>query len=605
MTSALHPAIRSVTKKIVSRSREARQRYLEDMDVAASRAVVSRSSLSCGNLAHGFASSPASDKLLLKAGQAPNIGIVTSYNDMLSAHQPYGAYPDIIKEAARRMGGTAQVAGGVPAMCDGVTQGQPGMQLSLFSRDVIAQATAIALSHNMFDAVLCLGVCDKIVPGMLIGALAFGHLPALFVPAGPMTTGVSNKVKAEVRARYAEGKATRVELQEVEAASYHGAGTCTFYGTANSNQMLMEFMGLHVPGAAFVPPQTRLRHALTRAAAERALVNAKSGKGQLWRTVDEKAIVNGIVGLLATGGSTNHTIHLVAIARAAGIEINWDDFDELSAHVPLLARIYPNGAADVNQFHAVGGLGFVIRELLAGGLLHEDIHSVMGTGLSAYCREPYLSEASELGWRPVPSSSLDQDILRPLSMPFELDGGLRRLTGNLGRSVIKVSAVAPEHRFVEAPAKVFDDQDDLLAAFKAGTLNDHFVAVIRFQGPMVNGMPELHKLTPTLSTLQNRGLKVALVSDGRMSGASGKVPAAIHLSPEAFLGGPLAKVRDGDVIRLDSVAGTLDVLVPKDELDRRPAAPIAHGRTIGMGRELFANNRARVSSAESGALSLA
>lgn len=596
----VHPALDRVTRRILERSRETRQDYADRMQHAAS-ATVHRQSLSCGNLAHAFAAAPASDKLALRARSAPNLGIVTSYNDMLSAHQPFAAYPEIIKSAARRAGGTAQVAGGVPAMCDGVTQGQPGMELSLFSRDVIAQATAIALSHNMFDAALCLGVCDKIIPGLLIGALSFGHLPVIFVPAGPMPTGLSNKEKSEVRVRYAEGKASRSDLLAAEAASYHAPGTCTFYGTANSNQMLMEVMGLHLPGSAFVNPGTKLRDILTAAAAEQAIGNAVSGLMPLWKIVDEKTIVNGIVGLLSTGGSTNHTIHLVAIARAAGIAIDWDDFEDLSAHVPLLARIYPNGDADVNQFQAAGGIGFLIRELLRAGLLHDDVLTVVGKNLSAYTRLPVLTGDSKLAWQNSPALSLDETIVRPVSSPFQMDGGLRKLSGNLGRAIMKVSAVAPEHRAIEAPARVFDRQDDMLAAFQRGELDADFVAVLRFQGPRANGMPELHKLTPALTVLQNRGLKVALVSDGRMSGASGKVAAAIHLCPEAAAGGLLAKLRDGDLIRVDGNTGRLEVLTPITELDRRPLATSKMVAGHGSGRELFAANRARVSSAEAGA----
>ncbi len=574
------------------------------MEKAAQRDGKGRSSLSCGNLAHGFAASPLSDKFALRGEGAINIGIVTSYNDMLSAHQPFAGYPDIIKDAARRAGAVAQVAGGVPAMCDGVTQGQPGMELSLFSRDIIAQATAIALSHNMFDAALCLGVCDKIVPGLLIGALSFGHLPIIFVPAGPMPSGIANKEKARVRALYAEGKANREELLAAESASYHTAGTCTFYGTANSNQMLMEVMGLHMPGAAFVNPGTPLREALTRAATARVATIARDATAALWCSISAKSVINGIVGLLATGGSTNHTIHLIAIARAAGLIVTWDDFDDLSRVTPLLARVYPNGGADVNQFHAAGGLALVIRELLSAGLLHEDIETVVGGGLSHYTKEPFLREDGAIEWREGPKKSSDLEIIRPISNPFQGDGGLKLLSGNLGRGVIKTSAVAPEHRVVEAPARIFDDQESLLAAFKAGELNTDVVAVVRFQGPRANGMPELHKLTPSLTVLQDRGYKVALVSDGRMSGASGRVPAAIHVSPEAVSGGPLARLRDGDVVRLDAERGTLDVKLEEAELAQRPTASQSCESSFGMGRELFAYSRANASLPESGAQTL-
>jgi phosphogluconate dehydratase len=518
---------------------------------------------------------------------------------MLSAHQPYGAYPELIKLAAREERATAQVAGGVPAMCDGVTQGQPGMELSLFSRDVIALAAAVALSHNMFDAALCLGVCDKIVPGLVIGALSFGHLPVLFVPAGPMTSGLPNKEKARIREAYAAGTVGREALLACEAASYHGPGTCTFYGTANSNQMLMEVMGLHLPGAAFPNPGTPLREALTRAAAKRALALAREGRGAMGGVLDERAFVNGVVGLLATGGSTNHTLHLVAMARAAGVRLRWEDFDDLSRATPLLARIYPNGAADVNHFHAAGGMAFLIRELLAAGLLHPDVETVGGAaeeGLWAYAREPWL-EDGRLSWRAAAPESLDRDVLRPARDPFDSEGGLRVLSGNLGRSVVKLSAVAPGHQAVTAPARVFEDQDDFLAAFKAGALDRDMVAVLRFQGPRANGMPELHSLTPSLSLLQDRGRKVALVTDGRMSGASGKVPAAIHLSPEAADGGPIARLRDGDLIRLDARAGVLEAMV--EGLLSRPAAQRLQPQR-GMGRELFAPFRRLAAAADLG-----
>jgi len=526
---------------------------------------------------------------------------------MLSAHQPYAEYPAMISEAARAVGATAQVAGGTPAMCDGVTQGQEGMELSLFSRDTIAMSTAIALSHNMFDASVMLGICDKIVPGLLMGALSFGHLPVVFVPAGPMTTGLSNKEKARTRQRFAEGKASREELLESESKSYHGPGTCTFYGTANSNQMLMEVMGLHLPGAAFINPGTPLRSELTKAAAQRALQLSATGDQYqpVGRIIDEKAICNAIVGLMATGGSTNHTIHLVAIARAAGIIIDWDDFDQLSHAVPLLTHVYPSGTADVNQFHAAGGMALVIRELLDAGLLHDDVNTVAGSGgLRQYTQEPALDDG-KLVWRDGSEKSLDDNIVASVSTPFSSDGGLKLLTGNLGRSVMKCSAVKPQHRVIEAPAIVFHSQNELLEAFQNGELDKDFIAIVAFQGPRSNGMPELHKLTPTLGVLLDRGYKVALVTDGRMSGASGKVPAAIHVSPECSLGGALGKVRSGDIVKLDSDAGTLNALVDEDTWSSRELLECdlsANG--IGMGRDLFAGFRQQVSSAETGAVCL-
>ncbi|BAK74963.1 6-phosphogluconate dehydratase [Pseudogulbenkiania sp. NH8B] len=601
---ALHPVIADVTARIVARSQPRRAAYLQHLDAAAKRGRVERTQLSCTNLAHAFAAMPDTVKIHLKEASRPNLAIVSAYNDMLSAHQPLEAFPAWIKDEALKAGATAQFAGGVPAMCDGVTQGQAGMELSLFSRDVIAMSTAVALSHQMFDAALYLGVCDKIVPGLLIGALTFGHLPAVFVPAGPMTTGMSNDEKAHIRQLYAEGKVGRDVLLESEAQSYHGPGTCTFYGTANSNQMLMEIMGLHLPGTAFVTPGTPLREALTRAAAHRAVAISPGREHYtpVGRLVDEKAVVNGIIGLLATGGSTNHTLHLVAIARAAGIDINWDDFDELSAVIPLLARVYPNGKADVNHFHAAGGMGFLIRELLDAGLLHEDVTTIMGPGLRAYTTEPWLDDG-QLAWRPAAATSHDSGVLRPAAEPFSADGGLRVLKGNIGRSVIKVSAVKAEHRVVEAPAVIYHDQDELLAAFKRGELERDFVAVIRFQGPRANGMPELHKLTPTLAVLQERGFKVALVTDGRMSGASGKVPAAIHVSPEAVSGGPIAKLRDGDLVRVDANSGELTALVAEAEWAAREvvSANLA-GNDFGVGRELFAGMRTLADVAEHGAM---
>jgi phosphogluconate dehydratase len=604
-TPKVHIRVREVTERIRERSRTSRADYLARMDAARQRGS-SRAGLSCTNLAHGFAASDATDKEALKLLRWPNVAIVSAYNDMLSAHQPLERYPALIKRAAREAGAVAQFAGGVPAMCDGVTQGQPGMELSLFSRDVIAMATAVALSHNMFDSALCLGICDKIVPGMLMGALAFGHLPVIFVPGGPMPSGVPNKEKARIRQLYAEGNASRDELLESEAGSYHTAGTCTFYGTANSNQMLMEVMGLHMPGAAFVPPNTPLRDALTAAASQRAARTTALGSEYLplAHGVDESAIVNAIVGLLATGGSTNHTLHLVAIAHCAGIGITWDDFSDLSAVVPLLTRIYPNGSADVNRFHVAGGMGFLIRELIQGGFLHADTMTVMGRGLASYSLEPWL-DAGRLAWRAAPATSGDTQVLRPVTDPFSTHGGLRLLTGNLGRAVIKTSAVKHEHHVVEAPALVFDDQQDVIDAFKAGKLERDFVAVVRFQGPRANGMPELHKLTPSLASLQSRGFKVALVTDGRMSGASGSVPAAIHVTPECVDGGPLGKVRDGDMILVDCHSGELQAKVADDVWQRREASTLEHARNeYGCGRELFAGMRRAAGGAEAGALSL-
>ncbi len=598
---ALNSVVQTVTERIASRSRPTRDRYLARTRSAYGKKT-ERSHLGCTNLAHAFAAMPEQEKQRLKEASRPNLAIVSSYNDMLSAHQPLAAYPALIKQAAFAAGATAQFAGGVPAMCDGVTQGETGMELSLFSRDVIAMATAIALSHQMFDAAVYLGVCDKIVPGLLIGALSFGHLPAVFVPAGPMSTGISNNDKARTRQLFAQGKVGRAELLESESQSYHGPGTCTFYGTANSNQMLMEIMGLHLPGAAFVPPNTALREALTRAAAQRAIQLGAQGREftPVAEVISEKAIVNGIVGLLATGGSTNHTLHLVAIARAAGIAINWDDFSDLSAVVPLLARVYPNGGADVNHFHAAGGIGLVIAELLKAGMLHSDVKTAAGDGLEHYTQEPYLTEG-KLAWRPVTGASLDTNVIRPADDPFSANGGLKLLQGNLGRAIIKVSAVKPEHRVVQAPALVFHSQDDLLSAYQRGELARDFVAVVRYQGPGANGMPELHKLTPALSVLQEQGFQVALVTDGRMSGASGKVPAAMHVSPEALAGGPLSALRDGDIIRLDADAGVLSVLEPANWLERPAAQASLEEHGTGFGRELFASARMHAGTAETGA----
>ena len=597
----IHPLVLAVTERITDRSRSERSLYLGRMTNEGAEGPT-RARLSCTNLAHGFAASSSGDKDALKDLRWPNLAIITAYNDMLSAHQPFEGYPGLIRVAARDAGATAQVAGGVPAMCDGVTQGHAGMELSLFSRDVIAMSTGVALAHGMFDGALCLGVCDKIVPGLLIGALSFGHLPTVFVPAGPMPTGMANKDKARIRQLFAEGKVGREALLKSECDSYHSAGTCTFYGTANSNQMLMEVMGLHMPGSAFVSPNTPLRDALTAAATHRLARITSLGKEYipLARVVDERAIVNGIVGLLATGGSTNHTLHLVAIARAAGIIIDWTDFSELSDVVPLLARIYPNGSADVNHFHAAGGMGFLVRELLHAGLMHADVQTIAGVGLDAYTQEPWLSPEG-VAWRPAPTESGDTSVLRPASDPFSADGGLKLMRGNLGRSVIKTSAVKGEHRVIEAPALVFDGQDDVLKAFEAGELARDVVVVVRYQGPRANGMPELHKLTPALASLQSKGFKVALVTDGRMSGASGTVPAAIHVSPECLHGGPLAKVRDGDIVRLDSLAGTLAVQVSEDEFSRRTvAAPVLESNGFGMGRDLFRMFRANAAAAEEG-----
>lgn len=592
-----------VTERIAARSRSGREAYLSRLRAAASKGP-HRGVLSCGNLAHGFAASGDDDKRDLQGEEKANVAIVSSYNDMLSAHQPFERFPEIIKEAVRDAGGVAQFAGGVPAMCDGVTQGQPGMELSLFSRDTIALSTAVALSHNMFDAALCLGVCDKIVPGLMMAALSFGHLPTVFVPAGPMTSGLPNDEKARVRQLHAEGKVGRDALMEAEAKSYHGRGTCTFYGTANSNQMLMEIMGLHLPGSSFVNPDTSLRDALTRAAAKRATEITALGNDYtpIGEVIDERAIVNGIVGLMATGGSTNHTIHLVAMARCAGIEITWDDFAELSEIVPLLTRIYPNGQADVNHFHAAGGMAFLIGQLLDAGLLHADVRTIMGEGgLETYRTEPVI-ENGKLRWRDGASESLDPSVLTTVDQAFSPNGGVKLLTGNLGRSVIKISAVKPEHRFVEAPALIFTSQQAFLDAFKAGELNRDFVAVLQFQGPKANGMPELHKLTPSLGVLQDLGYKVALVTDGRMSGASGKVPAAIHVTPECLDGGPLAKLHDGDILRLDAEKGTLQVEIDADTWAARACAqPDLAEHEFGMGRELFAVFRQSVNGAEQGA----
>jgi phosphogluconate dehydratase len=599
-------AVLEITQRIRERSAPARGAYLARIDKLAARPRGS-DRMGCANVAHAFAAMPKDDKFKVVAERAPHIGVVTAYNDMLSAHQPYEGFPAVIRDAARALGATVQVAGGVPAMCDGVTQGLPGMELSLFSRDTIAMGTAIALTHDVFDAALLLGVCDKIVPGLLIGALHFGHLPCVFVPAGPMGTGLSNDAKAKVREKHAAGEVGRDALLEAESKAYHGAGTCTFYGTANSNQMLLEAMGLHVPGSAFVHPHAPLREALTREAVRTVLgITQRTPRyTPIGRLVDERTIVNAMVALLATGGSTNHLIHWVAVARAAGITIDWTDFADLSANVPLLARVYPNGSADVNQFQAAGGPGYVLRELLDGGWLHGDVATVSERGLAAYGDVPAL-EGERLAWHALPRDSGDESILRPAARPFSPTGGLKLLQGNLGRAVIKTSAVPEDRWVVEAPARVFDSQEALLAAFKAGELARDVVCVVRFQGPRANGMPELHKLTPPLALLQGQGHKVALVTDGRMSGASGKVPAAIHCSPEALGGGPLAKVRDGDVIRLDAVQGILDVLGHDAEWAARSVAHItaahAEDNAHGLGRELFGGMRKNVTSAEEGAI---
>ncbi|WP_300498964.1 phosphogluconate dehydratase [Marinobacter sp.] len=598
----MHPTVDAVTKRIIERSRATRQDYLDRMGALKAQSP-QRSTLSCGNLAHGFAACNQSDKDTLKFMNKANVAIVSAYNDMLSAHQPYQDFPDVIRKAANGMGSVAQFAGGTPAMCDGVTQGQPGMELSLFSRDTIAMSTSVALSHNMFDATMLLGICDKIVPGLLIGSLSFGYLPTILVPAGPMPSGLPNKEKQRIRQLYAEGKIGKDELLEAESQSYHSPGTCTFYGTANSNQLLVEVMGLHLPGSAFVNPGTPLREALTREATEQVIRLSKPHGGTLGLgdMVDEKSIVNALVALLVTGGSTNHTIHWIAIARAAGIIIDWNDYSELSSAVPSMTRIYPNGQEDVNAFHEAGGTPFLIRELLSAGLLHNDVETVVGHGLEQYARMPEL-ENDKLVWKPVPEKSTKPDVLSTAAEPFAPDGGLRVLDGNLGRGVIKVSAVAEEHRIVKAPAVVFNDQNELKAAFDAGDLNRDCVVVVRFQGPKANGMPELHKLTPYLGVLQDRGYKVALVTDGRMSGASGKVPAAIHVYPEAANGGELCRVRNGDVINLDAVAGTLEIEVSAEEFASREAEKAdLSSYHHGLGRELFGWMRKAASNPEEGA----
>jgi phosphogluconate dehydratase len=602
----VHPVLESVTNDVIERSKKTRSIYLARIDEAVGKGP-HRAVLGCGNLAHGFAACSMTEKADLAADKKANIAIISSYNDMLSAHEPFKDFPAIIKKAADEAGGIAQFAGGVPAMCDGITQGQPGMELSLFSRDVIAMATAVGLSHNMFDAALYLGVCDKIVPGLLIGALSFGHLPAIFVPAGPMPSGLPNKEKVRIRQLYAEGKVGRDELLKAESESYHSPGTCTFYGTANSNQMMVEMMGLHLPGSSFINPNTPLRDELTKKATEQVLKFTSLGNDfrPIGHMIDEKAILNALVGLLATGGSTNHTMHLVAIARAAGIIINWDDFDRLSKVIPLVTRIYPNGTADINHFQAAGGMGVLIAELSKHGLMHTDIITVGDDkGMEQYTKEPTLKEG-KLTWQAGPEASLDTDVIGSVEKPFAAGGGLHLIKGNLGRGMSKISAVAPEHQIVEAPAMVFDHQDHVVEAFKRGEMNKDVIVVLRFQGPKANGMPELHKLTPPLGVLQDKGFKVALVTDGRMSGASGKVPSAIHLWPECVDGSLMTKVRDGDIIRLDTVKGELNVMVSEEELNSRIACVMANTEHhYGMGRELFDSFRQGVSTAETGAINM-
>jgi phosphogluconate dehydratase len=594
-----------VTERIIERSRPTRAAYLNRVDEMIKRPK-GPDRLGCANIAHAFAAVPQNDKLRIYAEKPPHIGIVTAYNEMLSAHQPYVDFPDVIRDEARKLGATTQVAGGVPAMCDGITQGEAGMELSLFSRDNIAMGTAIALSHDVFDAALLLGVCDKIVPGLLIGALHFGHLPCVFVPAGPMSTGIDNTTKSKVREKYAQGLVGREELLASESAAYHGAGTCTFYGTANSNQMLLEAMGLHVPGAAFIHPHDGMREALTREAVRVVLDNTKQDSFvPIGKLVDEHVIVNAMVALLATGGSTNHLIHWVAVARAAGIVIDWTDFHYLAKATPLLASVYPNGKADVNEFQTAGGPGFVIRELIDGGYMYPDVYAVAKGGLHEYGRQPVM-QADKLIWKDYPKESGDETIVRTHTHPFNESGGLRLLKGNLGRSVIKISAVPEDRHIIEAPAIIFDSQEELLQAFDRGELERDFVAVVRFQGPKANGMPELHKLTPPLAVLQNKGFTVAIVTDGRMSGASGKIPAAIHLSPEASAGGAIAKIRDGDIIRLNATVGTLNALVDEDTWAERQAVELSdskrHHNSHGIGRELFGGMRRNVLSAEEGAI---
>lgn len=601
----LHPKLKEITDRIIERSRPTREVYLNRIRALKQQGKVERDQLGCSNLAHGYASMPKTIKIEMQKSDVPNIGMISAYNDMVSAHQPFKDFPDWIKDEAQKFGATAQVAGGTPAMCDGITQGYEGMELSLFSRDVIAMSTAVGLSHQMFDGALFFGVCDKIVPGLMIGALSCGHLPALFVPAGPMQSGIGNKEKARTRQLFAEGKVGREALLASEMGSYHSPGTCTFYGTANSNQMMMEFMGVHLPAAAFFNPYTPMREALTRHAAAHMAQNLRSGSLKpIGEMLSEKSFINAIIGLMATGGSTNHTMHLVAMARAAGVILNWDDFDEISSIIPLLIRVYPNGQADVNHFAAAGGLPFVIRELRENGLLHDDVDTVIGHGMAAYTQEPFLDNG-KLVWKDATKKSLNEDILRTYDNPFSPDGGLKLMKGNIGRGVIKVSAMKPNTFVIEAPAIVFDDQRDVLAAFERGELDGKdFVCVVRYQGARANGMPELHKLTPPLAILQDRGQKVALVTDGRMSGASGKVPAAIHMSPEALMGGDIGKIKTGDLIQFNAHTGELNVLVDAKEFDARVVPmPDLSKNTHGIGRELFAGFRSQTSSAETGAMS--
>jgi len=595
----MNKSILNITNRIIERSVASRAKYLAQMNNS-QLTKVTRAKLSCGNLAHAFASCNFEDKASLKGEEKVNIGIINSYNDMLSAHKPYESYPEIIRSKAAAIGAVAQVAAGVPAMCDGVTQGQMGMELSLLSRDVIALSTAIGLSHNMFDAGLFLGICDKIVPGMLIGALRFGHLPCAFIPGGPMPTGISNDEKAEIRKQYALGEISKKELLDGESAAYHSAGTCTFYGTANSNQMLMEIMGLHLPGSSFVPPNSKLRFLLTQETVKVVATNARLNQRKLADIISEKTIVNGMIGLLATGGSTNHTLHLIAIAAAAGIHITLDDFSDLSTVVPLLSRVYPNGKADVNQFHSNGGMSFIVSTLIENGLIHRDVPTIVGENLDDYVKAPSINDAGELEWNPISCKNADSEILRTANRPFSDNGGIKVLKGNLGTAVIKTSAVAKNNRNVTAPAVVYIDQETFVNDFKKGKLNKDFVAVIKFQGPKANGMPELHQLTPMLSILQNQGYKVALVTDGRMSGASGKVPAAIHLSPEAFDGGPLSKIKNGDIVQLNSENGTLNVNVLDQEMNDRIPEEISV-LNEGCGRELFNVLRSSLSSSKEGA----
>lgn len=601
----LHPKLAEITQRIIERSKPTREAYLARIRAFKQQGKLERDQLGCSNLAHGYASMPKSIKIEMQKPDVPNLGIITAYNDMVSAHQPFKDFPDWIKDEAQKHGATAQVAGGTPAMCDGITQGYEGMELSLFSRDVIAMSTAVGLSHQMFDGALFLGVCDKIVPGLVIGALSCGHIPAVFTPAGPMESGIGNKEKARTRQLFAEGKVGREALLASEMGSYHSPGTCTFYGTANSNQMMMEFMGLHLPAAAFFNPYTPMREALTRHAAVQLVQDIRSKKAKpIGEMLSEKSFINAMIGLMATGGSTNHTMHLVAMARAAGVILNWDDFDEISNIIPLLIRVYPNGQADVNHFAAAGGLPFVIRELRENGLLHDDVDTVVGHGMQAYTQEPFLDN-DKLVWRDATAQSLNDEILRTFDNPFSPNGGLRLMKGNVGRGVIKVSAVKDSHRIIEAPAIVFNDQKEVLTAFERGELDGKdFVCVVRFQGARANGMPELHKLTPPLAILLDRGQKVALVTDGRMSGASGKVPASIHMSPEASMGGGIGKIQTGDLIRFDSVTGELTALVDEKEWAVReiPAADLSKNH-YGVGRELFAGFRAQTSSAETGAMS--